>query len=76
MSSSTRCGSSDPLIYCDVMADCIELWSLGRASLVLLEARRMTIGRGPENDITIADAEASAIHAALEPLAGRGACAT
>ncbi|HEV7194904.1 MAG TPA: FHA domain-containing protein [Pedococcus sp.] len=52
------------------MADCIELWSLGRASLVLLEARRMTIGRGPENDITIADAEASAIHAALEPLAG------
>jgi pSer/pThr/pTyr-binding forkhead associated (FHA) protein len=52
------------------MADCIELWSLGRASLVLLEGRRMTIGRGVANDITLADPEASAIHAALEPLAG------
>ena len=50
------------------MADCIELWSLGRASLVLLEARRMTIGRASDNDITIADPEASAVHAALEPL--------
>jgi pSer/pThr/pTyr-binding forkhead associated (FHA) protein len=30
----------------------------------------MTIGRGLANDITIADPEASAIHAALEPLAG------
>jgi len=37
---------------------------------VLLEARRMTIGRGPDNDITVADPEASAVHAALEPLAG------
>ena len=52
------------------MADAIELWSLGRASLVLLEARRMTIGRGPETDITLADPEASAVHAVLEPLAG------
>jgi predicted component of type VI protein secretion system len=52
------------------MADVIELWSLGRARLVLLEGRRMTIGRGLENDITIADPEASAVHAALEPLAG------
>lgn len=52
------------------MADVVELWSLGRASLVLLEGRRMTIGRGSENDITIADPEASAVHAALEPLAG------
>jgi pSer/pThr/pTyr-binding forkhead associated (FHA) protein len=51
------------------MADVIEVWSLGRASLVLLEGRRMTIGRGLANDITIADPEASAIHAALEPLA-------
>ena len=52
------------------MADVIELWSLGRARLVLLEGRRMTIGRGLENDIIIADPEASAVHAALEPLAG------
>jgi DNA-binding CsgD family transcriptional regulator len=52
------------------MADVIEVWSLGRASLVPLEGRRMTIGRGPENDITIADPEASAVHAALDPLAG------
>jgi DNA-binding CsgD family transcriptional regulator len=52
------------------MADIIEVWSLGQASLVLLEGRRMTIGRGLENDIAIADPEASAVHAALEPLAG------
>jgi DNA-binding CsgD family transcriptional regulator len=52
------------------MADIIELWSLGRASLVLLEGQRMTIGRAVENDISIADPEASAVHAALEPLAG------
>ena len=50
------------------MVDCIELWSLGRASLVPLKGRRMTIGRGLENDITIADPEASALHAALEHL--------
>ncbi len=30
----------------------------------------MTVGRSPENDIVVEDAEASAIHAALEPLAG------
>ncbi|MEO8095141.1 MAG: FHA domain-containing protein, partial [Pseudolysinimonas sp.] len=52
------------------MADAVELWSLGRARLVLLEGRRMTIGRGLENDITLADPEASAVHAALGPLAG------
>lgn len=52
------------------MADVLELWSLGRASLVLLEGRRMTIGRGVENEITIADPEASEVHALLEPLAG------
>jgi pSer/pThr/pTyr-binding forkhead associated (FHA) protein len=57
-----------PLIYCSIMADCIELWSLGRANLVLLEGRRMTIGRAVENDITISDPEASAVHAALEQL--------
>lgn len=51
------------------MADFIELWSLGQASLVPLE-NRMTIGRAPENAITIDDPEASAIHASLEPLAG------
>lgn len=51
------------------MADVLEVWSRGRASLVLLEGGRMTIGRGSENDITIADPEASAVHAALEPLA-------
>jgi pSer/pThr/pTyr-binding forkhead associated (FHA) protein len=50
------------------MADCIELWSLGRASLLLLEGPCMTIGRAVENDITIADPEASALHAALEQL--------
>jgi pSer/pThr/pTyr-binding forkhead associated (FHA) protein len=52
------------------MTDVIEVWSLGRANLVLLEGRRMTIGRAVENDITIADPESSAVHAALEPLAG------
>lgn len=52
------------------MTDVIEVWSLGQASLVLLEGRRMTIGRAVENDITIADPESSAVHAALEPLAG------
>jgi pSer/pThr/pTyr-binding forkhead associated (FHA) protein len=52
------------------MTDVIEVWSLGQASLVLLEGRRMTVGRGVENDITLADPEASAVHAALEPLAG------
>ncbi len=30
----------------------------------------MTVGRGAENDLVVEDAEASAIHAALEPLAG------
>ncbi|TPG19922.1 FHA domain-containing protein [Pedococcus bigeumensis] len=52
------------------MPDVIELWSLGRASLVLLQGPRMTIGRAAENDITISDPESSAVHAALEPLAG------
>lgn len=52
------------------MADVIEVWSLGGARLVLLDGRRMTIGRGLENDIPIADPESSAVHAALEPLAG------
>lgn len=51
------------------MSDFIELWSLGHASLMPLE-NRMTVGRAPENDITIDDPEASAIHASLEPLAG------
>lgn len=51
------------------MADFIELWSLGHASLIPLE-NRMTIGRAPENDITLDDPESSGIHASLEPLAG------
>ncbi len=59
-----------PFLDCSIMADVLEVWSRGRASLVLLEDGRLTIGRGSENDITIADPEASAVHAALEPLAG------
>lgn len=50
--------------------DFVELWSLGHASLVPLEGDRVTVGRAPENDITIDDPEASAIHAALDRLAG------
>lgn len=50
------------------MADVVEVWSLGRASLVLLKGQRMTVGRGPENDIPVADPEVSAVHATLEAL--------
>lgn len=51
------------------MTDFIELWSLGQARLVALGHDRMTVGRAADNDIVIDDMEASAIHAALEPLA-------
>ena len=52
------------------MADFVELWSLGHASLVPLEGHRISVGRAPSNDIALDDPEASAIHASLEPLNG------
>ena len=52
------------------MGDYLEVWARGNARLVPLTGERITAGRAPGNEIQLADAEASALHAAFESLAG------
>jgi predicted component of type VI protein secretion system len=49
----------------------LEVWTDTGAQLVPLETARVTLGRGPSNDVPLAwDSKASRMHAVLEHLAG------
>jgi pSer/pThr/pTyr-binding forkhead associated (FHA) protein len=52
------------------MEDFLEVWARGEASLVPLAGAQITVGRAGGNTITVADEQASAVHAVFEPLAG------
>jgi hypothetical protein len=49
--------------------DFLEIWFRGEARLIPLDRGRLTVGRAPENNIELADGEASAVHAVFERLA-------
>jgi predicted component of type VI protein secretion system len=52
------------------MADYVELWSRGQARLVELTGTLVTVGRGVDNDVELADPEVSSVHAAFDRVGG------
>lgn len=49
------------------MAGYLEVWTPQGVELVALPAGRVTVGRGPDNDVSLEhDPTASALHAVLE----------
>jgi DNA-binding CsgD family transcriptional regulator len=53
-----------------LVGDHLEVWERGEAHVVPLIGELITVGRAPSNAVQLADAEASALHAILAPLAG------